>query len=108
VAHFILLSRTCSLPHFTLAICFRIVVKFVMSDYTISPARYAKKMMAVHCISDGTGWMTRAMHLADHFARSRYSGRENAYIMSKAASAKFEAAYVAGKDASPITGEMRE
>jgi hypothetical protein len=66
--------------------------------YTINPARYAKGMMAVRCPS-ADAYKTRAAYLAEYFARDRYSGRENAYIMSQAAAKKFEAHYAAGWDA---------
>jgi hypothetical protein len=76
-----------------------------MTDYTIQPARYAKNMMAVHCPSSGL-YKTRAMYLAEYFARDRFSGRESAYIMSRAAAAKFEAHYLAGWDAKIMTREL--
>ncbi len=68
-------------------------------SYTIAPARYAKNMMAVRCPSTD-GYKTRAACLAGYFANERYSGRENAYIMSKAAAGKFEKYYAAGYSAS--------
>lgn len=61
--------------------------------YTIAPARYAgrwngKPQMAVRCISDGSGWKTRAMRICDEL-KARYSNRENAYIMSPTKAKKF-------------------
>lgn len=67
-------------------------------SYTIAPARYAKGMMAIHVRSAGSGWKTRAHRLAGYFARERYSGREGAYILSRAAAAKFEEHFKAGYD----------
>lgn len=69
-----------------------------MTTYTIAPARYAKGMIAVRCPSD-TGYKTRAACLAAYFARDRWTGRENAYIMTPAAARKFEEHYKAGFDA---------
>jgi len=60
-------------------------------SYSIKPARYAKGMVAVHCVSDGSGWKNRAMRLCDE-VRGRYSNRENAYIMSPTKAGKFLAA----------------
>jgi hypothetical protein len=76
--------------------------------YTISKARYAKGMMAVVCkpaVGNMKGLKTRAMRLASSFANTRYSGRENAYIMSPAAAKKFAQTFKDGWDASAITGE---
>lgn len=70
--------------------------------FSISPARYAKGMMAVCCKGDGSGYKDRAMCLAAYFARDRYTGRENAYIMSPAAARKFVEHYKKGFDASCI------
>jgi hypothetical protein len=58
-------------------------------NYHIAPARYAKNMMAIHCKSDGSGWKTFEMRLCDKL-NGRYSGRENAYIMSKSKAKRFE------------------
>jgi hypothetical protein len=69
--------------------------------YTITPARYAKGMMAVRCPSTD-GWKTRAARLAGYFARERYSGREHAYIMTRAAALRFEEHFRAGYDAGSI------
>ena len=74
--------------------------------YIVSPARYAKGMVAVRCLSNGTGWKTRAMRLAGYFARERYSGRENSYIMTRAAALRFEEHFRAGFDAGAITREL--
>lgn len=76
-----------------------------MTPYSIWPARYAKNMMAVRCPSTD-GYKTRAAYLAGYFARDRYSGREHAYIMSRAAALKFEAHYQAGWDAKTLTREL--
>jgi hypothetical protein len=57
-------------------------------------------MVAVRCPANGTGFKTRAARLACYFSRHRYSGRENAYIMSHAASLKMQKHYAEGFDAS--------
>ena len=59
--------------------------------YTISRARYAKGMMAVHCKPDGTGWKTVAACVCSFDLNARYSHREQAYIMSPSKARKFEA-----------------
>ena len=66
--------------------------------YTIAPAKYAKRMMAIRCAPDGTGFKTRAARLAEVVARGRYSNRERAYILSSAAAARFEKLYSEGYD----------
>jgi len=66
--------------------------------YTIAPAKYAKRMMAIRCTPDGTGFKTRAARLAEVVARGRYSNREGAYILSRAAAARFEKLYLEGYD----------
>mgnify|MGYP001575312938 CR=1 FL=1 len=50
----------------------------------IGPARYCKKtkMIAVHCQSDGSGFTTSDMRLANTLAGGRYSNRENAWVLS--------------------------
>lgn len=77
-----------------------------MTDYTITPARYAKGMMAVNCKADGSGWKTRAMRLAEYFSNDRYSHSEHSYIMSPAAAKKFELAYAGGWSASVIDRKL--
>lgn len=72
-----------------------------MPEYTVTPARYAKNMMAVHCPSDGSGWKTRAHYLCCAL-RGRYSGRENAYILSPTKARRFEHLYRQGWNASPF------
>jgi len=74
--------------------------------YTVNKARYAKGMMAVCCEKE-SGWKTRAMRLAEYFSRNRYSGRENAYIMSPSAASKFEKAFKDGYGASYMSRELR-
>lgn len=70
-----------------------------MSDLapTFNQARYAKGKIAVHCPSDGSGYKTRAMRLADAHG-GRWSNREKAYIMSPAAALKVKRAYEADSD----------
>lgn len=77
-----------------------------MTDYTIAPARYAKRMVAIRCPSSD-GFKTRAARLASALSRDRYSGRESAYILSARAAERFQALYAAGWDASVMTGELR-
>lgn len=76
------------------------------TDYTIRPARYAKRMIAITCPSKD-GFKTRAARLACALSRDRYSGREHAYLMSQRAAERFQALYAAGWDASAFTGELR-
>jgi ATP phosphoribosyltransferase regulatory subunit HisZ len=64
----------------------------------ITPARYAKGKMAVHCPSDGSGFKTRAARIASAMP-GRYSNRERAYIMSPSAAKRVKAAYEAERDA---------
>lgn len=63
-------------------------MKTMPRTFTITRARYAKKMCAVRCDSDDSGHKTYEMHLA-HEQTRRYSHRENAYIMSKAQVKRF-------------------
>ena len=76
-----------------------------MNDYTVAPARYAKRMMAVACPSSN-GFKTRAARLAGALSRDRYSNRENAYIMSQRAAERFQVLYAAGWDACVITLDL--
>lgn len=48
---------------------------------TITKARYAKKAIAVHCRSDGSGFKTREMHTVEAIG-GRWSNREKAYILA--------------------------
>lgn len=83
----------------------RTALEFDMSDYTISPARYAKNMMAVRTPSTD-GWKTRAARLAENLARGRYTNREGAYLMSRTAAEKFKRLYAEGWDASVISNKL--
>jgi hypothetical protein len=62
------------------------------------PARYAKGKIAVRCPPNGTGWKTRAARIASAVS-SRYSHREQAYIMSPSAAAKVRKLYETERDA---------
>ncbi len=73
----------------------------------ITPARYAKGMLAVRCPSPND-FKTRAARLIGDHLKARYSNREDAYIASPAKVKKFEALFMAGADASPVTGRLRE
>ena len=66
-------------------------------NYEIRPARYAKGKLAIHCHSanDGWGWKTDSMRLAE-VVGGRYSGRENAYIVSPAAAESFRQLHAEG------------
>lgn len=64
----------------------------------VSPARYAKGKVAVHCPSDGSGIKTRAARLASAF-NCRWSNREKAYIMSPINAQRVMTAYREGRDA---------
>lgn len=70
-------------------------------DYTISSARYAKGKVAVRCPGKD-GFKTRAGRLAECIARGRYTGREQAYIMSPSAAKRFERLYAEGYDSASI------
>lgn len=48
--------------------------------YRIAKAHYAKGMMAIHCESNGSGWKTPEMYIAE--AMGRWSNRDGAYIVS--------------------------
>jgi len=77
-------------------------------SYTIKLARYSKGNMAVVCESNGTGYKTRCMRLAEVFSNGRYTGREHAYIMSVKAAERFEQAVKDGWDATSVTGELHD
>jgi hypothetical protein len=77
-----------------------------MDDYTIRPARYAKGKVAICCKSNGSGWKTRAMLLAERLANGRYSGREKAYILSPSAASRFERLYAEGWSASNFSNAL--
>ena len=65
-------------------------------NYEIRPARYAKGKLAIHCQSnDEWGWKTDSMRLAETVG-GRYSGRENAYIVSQGAAEAFQQLHAEG------------
>ena len=74
-------------------------------SYTITDARYAKGQKAIHCISDGSGWKTRAMRLAC-VLNGRYSNREKVYIISPTKAVRFEKLFSEGWDAEFIGQEL--
>lgn len=76
----------------------------VSEPFRVAKARYSKAMMVLMCTSDGTGFMTRAHRLAEHFGR-RYTKRENGYIMSPQSVDRFKEAYADGQDVNPVTGK---
>jgi hypothetical protein len=60
------------------------------STYTLSPARYAKGRLALHCKPDGTIYKTLAMLIISQMKGVRYSNRECAYIISPTCAWKFK------------------
>lgn len=78
----------------------------MIKAYTIRPARYAKGQMAVHTVSDGSGFKTRADCLIGDHLKGRYSGRERAYIVSPSKARKFEKLYAEGYDANCVSGDL--
>lgn len=54
---------------------------------TTSPARYAKGKVVMTCPSDGSGWKTRAMRLAEAHG-GRYVNRSHGYVMAPSSAAK--------------------
>lgn len=74
-------------------------------EFWAKPARYAKGMMKVGCPSPNS-FITRAGRLAAVISNERYSGRENAWIMSPAAAARFVKLYDDGADACRFTGTI--
>lgn len=71
---------------------------------TVTPARYAKGMMAVSCPSPD-GFKTRAARLAEYL-KGRYTHRERAYILSPTKARKLLDLFQAGYGVTPIRLEM--
>ena len=69
--------------------------------------RNKAKLWAVKVEGDGSGFMNRTQRLANHFSRARFNHRLGAYLMSRRAMKQFDEAFREGRDASPITGELR-
>ena len=73
---------------------------------TIRPARYAKGKVAIEC----PGWhqmKTRAARICNAKGMGgRYTNRERAYIVSKAAAARFVKLYADGWDANIVTWQL--
>ena len=67
------------------------------AGFTVSKAKYAKGMMAVQC-HRVDGYKTRAMMLCDGL-NGRYSGRENAYILSPRKAERLKELFEGGWDA---------
>ncbi|KFL31722.1 hypothetical protein JP75_06515 [Devosia riboflavina] len=76
-------------------------------DYSVSPARYAKGMLAVKCPSPN-GYKTRAARLIGDGLKCRWSNRERAYIVPPTKLARFEVLFAEGWDASTFTGKLEE
>jgi hypothetical protein len=75
-------------------------------SFTVSPARYAKGKVVIHCHENGHGTKTRAMRIIGDGLGAKWAGRENAYIASSAQSERLQRLFDAGFDASYITGEF--
>jgi hypothetical protein len=75
-------------------------------DYHLRPAKYAKDKWALTPTSDGTGLKTRAASLAHSLANGYYTGREKAYILSRAQAARFVDLYNQGYTASDYNGDL--
>lgn len=77
-------------------------------DYTITikPLSTRGKPYAIVRCPSSDGYKTRAARLASSIARDRYSHRQDGYVMSTAAAARFEALYAEGADACTITGNV--
>lgn len=73
---------------------------------TIKPLRAGGKPSAIVRCPSPDGYKTRAARLAGSIARGRYSRRHGGYIMSVAASVRFEALYSAGAEACAVTGDI--
>ena len=76
------------------------------NDYRITLARYAKGKIAVHCVSNGSGYKTRAMRLIGDGLNCRWVGRSNAYIASPRQAARFVIMMRDGWEASAVTGVL--
>jgi hypothetical protein len=81
----------------------------ISAAYTIRPAKYAgrwnnKPQMAVSCPS-ADGFKSRAARIMGAL-NARYSGRENAYIVSPAKAAKFERLLAEGWDGNTWSGAL--
>jgi len=73
--------------------------------YVITPYRYAKGKQCVRPAADGSGWKTRAAHLAEACG-GRWVHRAGGYLLSAAGVARFERLYAAGYDANGFTGKL--
>jgi len=74
-------------------------------DFSVTPARYAKGMLAVRCPSPN-GYKTRAARLIGDGLNCRWSNRERAYIVSPTKLARFETLFPQGWDACTFTGNL--
>lgn len=75
------------------------------AEYQVSPYRYAKGQLVIHCRRGPDCYKTRAMRLAEAL-RGRWAHRAGGYVVSPAKVARFEALYAAGWDASSIDGTL--
>lgn len=76
------------------------------APFDVTTARYAKRKLAVHIRSDGSGYKTRAERLIGDGLNARWSGREKAYIASSAQVEKMQRLYAAGFSACVMTGAI--
>lgn len=91
-------------PWFQALLSFFYVEKETDPPPEVRDARYARGMKAVSCPSPD-GYKTRAARLAE-VLKGRYSGRENAYILSPSKVDKLLALWRAGRDGSVITNQL--
>lgn len=87
---------------------FALSLPVLASDpFVITPARYAKGKMKIQCKSVQKSMYKERQHrLAEALARGRYTGRENAYIVSPNAAKRFLKLWREGWDASSFTYEL--
>lgn len=72
---------------------------FTGPGYRCSPARYSKGKMILNIDSDGSGWKTRGMWLAEALGGKWGRGHEQGYRISPRRAAQWKALYEAGADA---------
>ncbi len=70
----------------------------VPASYTLTPARYAKKSVAVRPLDNHGDSKGRSARLCGAL-NARWSNRERAYVMSESKGRKFEELFAVGADA---------
>ena len=78
------------------------MAEYTAHEITMSPWSKPRKMISVHCPSDGSGFKTRAMSVLEEF-KPYYSHRLG-WVVSPRKFARFEAAMA--QLSSPIDGEL--